>query len=78
MSLILIFVGLLLYFIGKFIYDFGYSNGREKGLIDGVNYTKKDLSNVFIVDGICKNNGRYICNLGYACDACPYYRDNNK
>ena len=28
----------------------------------------------FIVDGKCRNDGTKICNLGYACDGCPYYR----
>jgi hypothetical protein len=26
----------------------------------------------WINDGKCTNNGKYICNLGYACDGCPY------
>jgi hypothetical protein len=26
----------------------------------------------FIIDDICYNYGDQICNLGYACDACPY------
>lgn len=26
----------------------------------------------WIVDGVCKNNEEYICNLGYSCDGCPY------
>lgn len=26
----------------------------------------------FIIGGKCTNNGKYICNLGYACDGCPY------
>ena len=26
----------------------------------------------WIKDGICQNNGSNICNLGYACDGCPY------
>lgn len=26
----------------------------------------------FIEKGQCKNDGNIICNLGYACDACPY------
>ena len=32
----------------------------------------KELS--FIKNGICINNGESICNLGYACDGCPYNR----
>ena len=27
----------------------------------------------WLKNGKCTNNGRYICNLGYACDGCPYY-----
>jgi len=27
----------------------------------------------FIVDGKCHNRGEHVCNLGYACDGCPYY-----
>ena len=40
---------------------------------------KKDLPD-FIVDGICKKdtNSTMICNLGYACDACPYNKDVKK
>lgn len=30
----------------------------------------------FIVNGICSNEGDCICNLGYACDGCPYNKDN--
>lgn len=26
----------------------------------------------FIENGVCENNGEFICNLGYACDGCPY------
>lgn len=26
----------------------------------------------FIDENGCHNNGKYICNLGYACDGCPY------
>ena len=29
----------------------------------------------WIVDDKCINNGKYICNLGYACDACPYNKE---
>lgn len=28
----------------------------------------------FIVDGVCKKDNTTICNLGYACDSCPYNR----
>jgi hypothetical protein len=37
----------------------------------------KSQPEVFIVDGICVNFGDYICNLGYACDACPYNPENH-
>lgn len=26
----------------------------------------------YIINGRCVNNGKYACDLGYACDACPY------
>jgi len=26
----------------------------------------------FVKEGRCTNRGEYICNLGYACDGCPY------
>ena len=26
----------------------------------------------FIKNGVCHNKGEQICNIGYACDACPY------
>jgi hypothetical protein len=32
---------------------------------------KKKLPD-FIKDGVCVNKGKNICNLGYACDACPF------
>jgi len=30
----------------------------------------------FIKDGVCHNDGSMPCNLGYACDDCPYNKDN--
>jgi len=32
----------------------------------------------FIDENGCHNNGKYICNLGYACDGCPYNMDLKK
>jgi hypothetical protein len=36
----------------------------------------------FIINGICHNNEvgyvSVVCDLGYACDACPYYRGEKK
>ncbi len=29
----------------------------------------------FIVNGVCENQGNVKCNLGYACDGCPYNKD---
>jgi len=29
----------------------------------------------FIEGGVCKNEGQSICNLGYACDGCPYNKE---
>jgi hypothetical protein len=29
----------------------------------------------YIVGGVCTNYGDAICNLGYACDACPFNAD---
>jgi len=26
----------------------------------------------FIINGVCRNDGKYICEIGYACDGCPY------
>jgi hypothetical protein len=45
----------------------------------GDNFPKmnKDLPD-FIQDGICKKDNQTYCNLGYACDGCPYNPDNNK
>ena len=34
----------------------------------------KDLP--YIENGVCKNKGEYVCNLGYACDGCPYNKEN--
>ena len=31
----------------------------------------------WIKNGKCINTGTYICNLGYACDGCPYNKDGN-
>jgi len=31
----------------------------------------------FIKNGICQKDNMTICNLGYACDGCPYNSDNN-
>lgn len=28
----------------------------------------------WVENGVCKNRGEYNCNLGYACDGCPYLR----
>jgi hypothetical protein len=28
-----------------------------------------------IINGICMNDGTLLCNLGYACDCCPYNYD---
>jgi hypothetical protein len=60
-------------------------NLLPKELNDLPNYLKKDErpfivkgNNLitalphFIIDGRCKNESGDICNLGYACDACPY------
>jgi hypothetical protein len=27
----------------------------------------------WIKDGICINDGTFVCDLGYACDGCPFY-----
>ena len=32
----------------------------------------------FIKDGICVNDGTYKCELGFACDACPFNKDLSK
>jgi len=32
----------------------------------------------FIKNGICQKDNMTICNLGYACDGCPYNSDNFK
>jgi len=39
-----------------------------------------DYSNLphFIINGVCCNWGAYICNLGYACDGCPFNKDEIK
>ena len=34
--------------------------------------------NEFIKNGVCQNNGSVPCNLGYACDACPFYPKNQQ
>ena len=76
--MILIIIALLiLYWVGDFIYHLGYSDGWERGLMDNINYSKKDLPN-FIVDGVCRKGKKTICNLGYACDACSYNKDVKK
>jgi len=33
---------------------------------------KPDTTNVLDAKGVCKNDGTLICNIGYACDACPH------
>jgi len=38
----------------------------------GIVIVKKEKLPEFIKDGICTNKGKIICNLGYACDACPF------
>ena len=32
----------------------------------------------FIKDGICVNDGTYKCELGFACDGCPFNKDFSK
>ncbi len=32
----------------------------------------------YITDSKCTNNGEYICNLGFACDGCPYNKDKGR
>jgi len=41
---------------------------------------EKDMNNLpsFIQNGICKKDNMTYCNLGYACDGCPYNPDNQK
>jgi hypothetical protein len=34
-----------------------------------------DVDGTIIINGICINAGEHICNIGYACDACPYNLD---
>jgi len=29
----------------------------------------------WIYNGECINDGKYVCNIGYACDGCPYNKD---
>jgi len=36
---------------------------------------RKKQSMAWIKNGKCINVGKYICNLGYACDACPYNKE---
>lgn len=43
---------------------------------DAVNKMKllsDDMLPVFIKKGKCINDGSLLCNLGYACDGCPYF-----
>jgi hypothetical protein len=35
----------------------------------------EELNNSIVINGICMNDGNQYCNLGYACDACPYNLD---
>lgn len=32
----------------------------------------REVDVLFIDENGCHNDGRHICNLGYACDGCPY------
>ena len=34
--------------------------------------TDEDETPSWVKDGVCHNNGELICNLGYACDGCPF------
>jgi hypothetical protein len=34
-------------------------------------------SHPFIQNGVCHNDGSSICDLGYACDECPFYSPTN-
>ena len=36
---------------------------------------RKSAGLPFIVNGKCENKGDSICNLGYACDGCPFNKD---
>ena len=36
---------------------------------------KVDLQVPWIKNGKCTNKGEHICNLGYACDGCPWNKD---
>lgn len=42
------------------------------------NANGKKVKVPFIVKGVCKNNGQYTCNLGFACDGCPYNKEEIK
>jgi len=33
------------------------------------------VDGTIIINDVCINVGEYICNLGYACDCCPYNLD---
>lgn len=47
---------------------------------DAVNKMKllsDDMLPVFIKKGKCINDGSSICNLGYACDGCPYNKSDD-
>ena len=34
-----------------------------------------ELAHPWIWYGVCVNEGTHICNLGYACDGCPYNKE---
>ena len=42
------------------------------------NEKPKDPGVKWVVNGKCINKGEVICNLGYACDGCPYNKDEKK
>lgn len=41
-----------------------------KGIAGGMSYEEHSIP--WIKNGRCVNNGTYACQLGYACDGCPY------
>jgi len=47
-------------------------------LTDDLDELKGNSLPDFIIDGQCDKQDEVICNLGYACDACPYNRENLK
>lgn len=54
----------------------------NKAWRDGNIWGKDEINNPigdnlpsFIVNGVCKKDNQTFCNLGYACDACPYNKD---